>query len=172
MVMPQHAVLAVIPFRLDLLDCWLPGERSIPLLASGRPKGDELSAISVAWEDLSMVFSTIKPTRLHFRFDRPPRAAFDRLIECFRPASAGNGTAALFADLLRCFPQQVDQSPNFPGGQNHFKVTRGAEHSSSFFSPLLHLACGRSKNRLGDCGHAILMLELRRERLDVTLSFT
>jgi hypothetical protein len=39
------------------------------------------------------------------------------------------------------FPQQVEQSSNFPGGQNPHKLTRGAEHSSSFFGPVLHLAC-------------------------------
>ena len=81
--MPQHAVLAVIRFRLDLfiVGCLASGQS--PCLRSGRSKDDELFAISVAWEDLSMVFLNDQATRLHFSFARPPRAAFDRLIECF-----------------------------------------------------------------------------------------
>jgi len=53
-------------------------------------------------------------------------------------------------------PQQVEQSSNFLGGQNPHKLTRGAEHGSSFFGPVFHLACRPSGNRLGDCEHASL----------------
>ena len=63
MVMPQHAVLAVIRFRLDLfiVGCLASGQS--PCLRSGRSKDDELFAISVAWEDLSMVFLNDQATR-------------------------------------------------------------------------------------------------------------
>ncbi len=53
--MSQHAVLAVIRFRLNLfiVGCLTSGQS--PCLRSGQPKNDELSSISVVWEDLSKV---------------------------------------------------------------------------------------------------------------------